>query len=656
MNRLTVLISRLPRSARDRLALAAVMASTAIIYLRSLRNGFVYDDVDLVLNNRYIGQWSFLWRAFTGDEYWFVDPFHVPHTDRYRPLLLDWLGLHYQLFGVNPLGWHASMVALHLIVVALVFKVAMRLTSRSGVSLLAAAIFALMPMQAEAIEWVDGSVALAAAFELAAFALFIGGETSGKRSIGRLAISMACYAGALLCHETAATFPALIGCYVLVFADRRENPVDRIRDAIRRAAPFAAVVVAYLIGRRLVLGFVTLPGAANRSSFAQRVMTIPWIIATYLELPVMPWLAGPAHRVLFVTSLLAPEFYLPAAALIAIGGALVFGLGSHPDRRLFLFCALWSAITISMVMYLPALLPNQLVHDNYTYLPSVGYCIALADWAAGIANASALGRRGVAIGTAAILTLFAAFLWRVQPVWHDDLALFSHCIAVFPESAACHGELGTRLEAAADYRGAERELSRAVALEPHDGMFLYDLGVVHARMGDAARGASEAAEGLNRLSEPSPAPYVGLAHLYLAAGQPEQAAAALKVAESLPGGDIEAGLDRARASAKDGDLAGAASSLHRLAENHPDDYRLWTALGEVLDGDHRTEEALAADQRALGLSPPDAEPYLAAAHALRGLGHHDEALELCRTALEIAPDDQRARTLMSEIQADTQVR
>jgi protein O-mannosyl-transferase len=630
------------------------MAATAVVYLRSLRNGFVYDDVDLVLNNRSIGQWSFLWRSWIGDEYWFVDPFHIPHTDRYRPLLLDWVGLHYRLFGVNALGWHATMVALHLIVIALMFKVAMRLTNRSGAALLAAAIFALMPMQAEAIAWVAAvGLPLAAAFQLAAFALFIGDETGGKRSLGRLAASMACYAGALLCHETAATFPAIIGCYVLVFADWRENPVDRVRAAILRAAPFAVMVVAYLIVRRLVLGFATLPGAANHASFAQRLMTIPLVIATYLELLVIPWLAGPAHRLLFVTSPLAPEFYLPVAALIAIGGALVIALGSHPDRRLLLFCALWSAITISPVMYLPALLPNQLVHDNYAYLPSVGFCIALADWAAGIANASALGRRAVAIGAATMLAVCAAFLWRLQPVWYDDLALFSRCIAVFPESAACHGELGTRLEAAGDYHGAERELARAVALEPQDGMFLYDLGVVHARMGDAAGGATEAAEGLNRLAEPFPGAYVGLAHLYLAAGQPEQAAAALKVAESLPGGDVEAGLDQARASAKEGDLAGAASSLQRLAEKHPDDYRLWTALGEVLDGDHLTDEALAADQRALNLSPPDAEPYLAAAHALRALGRHDEALELCRSALEIAPDDPRAQTLMRAIQADS---
>jgi Flp pilus assembly protein TadD len=626
------------------------MAGTAIIYLRSLRNGFVYDDVDLILNNRYIGQWSFLWRAFTGDEYWFVDPFRVPHTDRYRPLLLDWIGLHYRLFGVNALGWHATTIALHLIVVALVFKVATRLTNRSGVALAAAAIFALMPMQAEAIVWVAAlGPPLAAAFQLAAFALFIGNETGGKRSNSRLATSIACYAGALLCHETAATFPALIGCYLLVFAGGQGKPGDRIRYAILRAAPFAAVVVAYLMVRRLVLGFATLPGAANHATFAQQLMTIPLVIATYLELPVMPWLAGPAHRVLFVTGPLAPEFYLPAAALIALGGALVLGLGSHPDRRLFLFCALWSAITISPFLYLPALLPNQLVGDNYAYLPSVGFCIALADWAAGIAGASALGRRAVSIGAAAMLALYAAFLWRVQPLWHDDIALFSRCIAVFPESAACHGELGTRLEAAADYRGAERELSRAVALEPQDGMFLYDLGVVHARMGDAARGASEAAEGLKRLSEPSPAAYVGLANLYLSAGDRARSDEQIKRAESLPGGEIEVAFSRARQMIAQGDTTGAIAQMQALADRYPDDYRIWSALGSALGAANRFDEALAAYDRALAIVPADAGPHFMSAQILHAMGREGGAMAQCREALVLAPGDAGTRSLMDAI-------
>jgi Flp pilus assembly protein TadD len=643
-------ISTSPRPARDRLALVAVMAGTTIIYLRSLRNGFVYDDIDLVLNNRYIGQWSFLWRAFTGDEYWFVDPFHIPQTNRYRPLLLDWVGVHYRLFGVNPLGWHATMVALHLIVVALVYKVATRVTDRSGAAVLAAAIFALMPMHAEAIVWVAAvGLPLAAAFQLAAFALFIDGETGGKRSIGRLAISVACYACALLCHETAATFPALIACYVLVFADRRENPVDRIRDAILRAAPFAVIAAVYLIVRRLVLGFATLPGAVNHASFAQRLMTLPWIIATYLELTVIPWLPGPAHRVLFVSSPLALEFYLPAAALVAIGAALVLALGSHPDRRLLLFCALWSAITISPVMYLPALLPNQLVHDNYAYLPSVGLCIALADWAAGIANASALGRRAVAIGAPAMLALFAACLWRVQPVWHDDLALFSRCIAVFPESAACHGELGTRLEAAADYRGAERELSRAVALEPQDGMFLYDLGVVHARMGDAARGASEAAAGLDRLPEPSAAAYVGLANLYLSAGDRARSDEEMKHAESLPGGEVELAFISARQMIAEGDAHDAIALMQALADRYPDDYRIWSALGSALGAASRFDEALAAYDRALAIAPADAGPHFMTARLLHAMGRDREAMAQCRQALEFSPADAGTLSLMEAI-------
>jgi peptidoglycan/LPS O-acetylase OafA/YrhL len=97
-------------------------------------------------------------------------------------------------------------------------------------------------------------------------------------------------------------------------------------------------------------------------------------------------MAGPAHRVLFVHSPWSPDFYFPAALLLAIAGVLLIALRKHPRRKLYCFCAAWFAIAISPVLYLPALLPDQLVHDNYAYLPSVGLCVAVADWAIEIAK------------------------------------------------------------------------------------------------------------------------------------------------------------------------------------------------------------------------------------------------------------------------------
>src|SRR5579885_1409674 len=98
---------------RRNLGLAAIVALTALVYLRCLKNGYVFDDHEMIIVNRYIGEWSFLWKALVNDSWWFRDPAHLPQSHYYRPLQDIWLGLNYQAFGLNPVGPHALMVGLH---------------------------------------------------------------------------------------------------------------------------------------------------------------------------------------------------------------------------------------------------------------------------------------------------------------------------------------------------------------------------------------------------------------------------------------------------------------------------------------------------------------------------------------------------------------
>ena len=60
-------------------------------------------------------------------------------------------------------------------------------------------------------------------------------------------------------------------------------------------------------------------------------MTIPPALAIYLSLLVVPWLAGPSHRLLFVTSPSSPEFWIPVLALPAL--AIIFTRLVRNDHR-----------------------------------------------------------------------------------------------------------------------------------------------------------------------------------------------------------------------------------------------------------------------------------------------------------------------------------
>ncbi len=256
------------------LALAGVLLVTLLLYLRCLGSGFVFDDNLMVVKNAYIGSWSFFRISFSHDSWWYLDPLHLPASSYYRPLQDTWLGLHFHLFGLNPAGWHATMVALHLLVVWLVFRLASHLTGDRQAALLAAALFAVLPCHAEAVVWASAiPLPLAAAFELAALLLFIGRAQAPYRN---WALAMLLYAGALLTHESA-----------VMFNDRR--------------------------------------------------------------------------------------------------------------RGLYLFCVTWMAIAIAPMMNLRGIFQGSLVQDRYRYLPSVAWCVMIADCAVRAARIGATARRGALI-------------------------------------------------------------------------------------------------------------------------------------------------------------------------------------------------------------------------------------------------------------------
>jgi tetratricopeptide (TPR) repeat protein len=491
-----------------------ILAVTLVVYLRCLGNGFVLDDVPMIVKNPDLGNWSFIWKAFTREEFWYSDADFLPHFRNYRPLLLVWYWIDYQLFGLNPAPWHESVVAVHLLAVWLVFKIARRLAGDSTTAVVAASAFALTPVHVAAVVWMAGAgFALATALDLAAFYLIMPRAEGTARN---WAIAIALYTGALLCHESAIALPGLVACYAFIF-DPNDSVTgeaaesggaslwSRTRRAVVWMAPFAVALVIYMGVRRLVLGFyVSNPyDYANLLTNAQDVLTVPLVFATYLTLLVMPWLTLPNHRVLPVSNSVSPEFWVPLAVLAVIGATILVVAKRDLRWRLHLFCAAWMAVTLAPMMILHSV--YHLVQDYYLYLPSVGWCILVGDLIAVVARTSALGRRLAFGGAFAMLMIYALALWRVEPYWHDDVSAAKGYSEGSPEATAWHLTLAVYLEQKGDLAQAESEIKTAMRLEPDRTGTIHPsskelhqvLGELLARRGDIDGAAVEFEKSVN---------------------------------------------------------------------------------------------------------------------------------------------------------------
>ena len=688
----------LPELTRDTAILSGILAVTAVVYLRTLENAFVLDDVVQIIKNPDLPDWSFLWKAFTRNEFWYSDAafVHGYQSRNYRPIILVWYWVNYHLFGLHPAPWHWSIVLVHLVAVWLVFKIARRLTGDSTSALFAAGIFAFLPVHAGTVVWMAAcGMVIGTAFVLGSFYVLIRSADVSSRD---WILAVLLFAGALLCHESMAVYPAVVASYAFLFVESEGASLwMRARRAVILTAPFALELLLYFITRKLVLGFfVKNPGDIdNLLTGAQAVLTIPAVLMSYMTVLTMPWLTIPNHAIFPVSSLASHQFWIPLIAFVLIiFSFLVFAVISAA-RRLYLFCAAWIAITMIPMLMLQSV--PHLVQDYCLYLPSVGWSILVGELLAAVARRGALARRFAFAGAAAMLTIYAVALWRAEGFWHDDVAAATGYVEGFPESVRWRWALATYLDRDGDLAGSEREIKTALSLEPdrtgiihpHSNQLHHYLGELLARRGDIDGAVSELGnsiavppdddEGLATAAEPASVTlynrgvqaasaghtelaireitealntmrsnpvaddrplalrYVKLVELYDSQGNHAQVESLLKQLDSMSEGELAIGLARAGICLNHADTECAESILRDLSRRYPTNAEVLFMLGDLEFRLKNYDQALDCYRRAGGGWFGDSREHLSMAKSLHALGRQQDALDQCRLAEALDP-------------------
>jgi len=589
-----------------------VLLLTAAVYLRCTRNEFVFDDKEMIVRNRFLGDWAMVWDSFVRDSWWFIDPHHLPQSAYYRPLQDVWFWLNYHLFGFAVPGWHLTLIAVHLIAVWLVFEVARELSPHRWKPLIAATLFGVMPVHAQAVVWLIAiPLPMSAAFELAAFLCFVrGGDQGGMRRVWALAF----FVLALLSHESAVVFPLLLVAYSVIMKPERDHAsaTASIRHTLRRAATeswrFFAILAGYLGLRLWVLGFISERHFANPMTLAQSGLTLPSVVATYLQLLAAPWSAGPEHPLAIVSSALSRDFYLPIMLMGAAALAAVLMLWRTPQRSLYLFCIAWIAIGLLPVLNLREFSPWIMVQDRYLYFSSAAWCLMAADIMIALLEGLQFGTIVILSAAAIVTSLYAGFLLHLETFWHDDTALFSTCVQRFPRSWFCHFELGSALNDRHDPEGAEREYRTTLAIKPDYPGALLDLAMLLERSGRTPEALDDMRQavvlmpqwnyGLNF--------YGNLANNADILGAADLRDSALEAVARLPGGPLEVEKTRAQIDIRHRDFTDAETLLEAASAQDPGDAELWALLATAVAREGKNAQAIDACQRALALKPDPA--------------------------------------------------
>lgn len=467
------------------LALIIVIACL-LVYLKAAPGGFVWDDIMLVRDNPYVRRIENVGLLFS-NEY-----FAAFRELSYRPVCTLTYLIDYQLWGPKP-GGHVTNIGLHALNALLLFILVLRLYGRRLPAFGAAGLFALHPVQTEAVAGITfREDLLCLLFVLATMHFYL----SWRRVGGRWKIPMAAsFLLAVLSKETAVVLPAVIVVMELVppFSTGEKRPGWSGAGALWVCAG-AYVAARFLLFRGPAEQVIYHGGGWQTAKLSLAALhrylelielkfgqCVLYPSETIMNFDNVSWFLAGLHAVLFIVWLL---FFRKSVATWGLAWFFLFLL---PVSNI---------VPIAVVMA-----------DRYLYIPLAGLATAGALAAerivAGGADNPSRARRNACL--VVMLLVMAVLFVKSQNrclVWLDERALWQSAAACAPDSAYAHNNLGKAYydNVFPNFALAESELRKAIGLASKTPMEKdrykilprahANLGIVYARtkrLGEARR-------------------------------------------------------------------------------------------------------------------------------------------------------------------------
>lgn len=436
---------------------AFLAAITVAAYLPVLRDGFVFDDKTLIVENPLVRAHDGLGRA------WFTT-----QAPDYYPLTWSVWWLEWRLWGNHPLGYHAVNVGLHAASVVLMWIILRRLKIPGA--WWAALLFAVHPVNVATVAWIsEQKSTLSMLFSLAAALFYVQFDEDGRALW--YGLSLAAFLLALLSKTAVVMLPVvLLGCVWWIHRRLR-------REDLQRSVPF---FVASLIAGLTTMWFQhnrALAGQpAQPSNFLFRLVAAGWTPWFYLYKACLPFHLTVVYPMWHI-DVSRWTSYVPGIALCSClglfwwkretwGRPLLFGLGYF----------------VTMLLPMSGLFYQgfnrfSLVADHWQYYSIVGViALAVAGVEAASNRANERLRELMPAAGATVVVLLVLASWGRGMVYASNVTLWQDNVAKNPGPWP-HNLLGCALEQTGRFDDAIREFQEALQIDP-------DYAEAHGNLGD----------------------------------------------------------------------------------------------------------------------------------------------------------------------------
>jgi len=491
-------------------SLACIFCLTFLAYSNIFTNDFVMDDFDFIVDWPLIQNLNNAFRFFA---------FYIPPDGQigiYSPLKTLFHALNYALFKTDVFGYHVVSLLIHSAGIFFVYRIASLLTSSLGgsafggekkrIAFIAALIFALHPVQTEAITYMTASVdMIGIVFLFAAFFYFARMKTSCDYPLSiLLAVS------AVFTHELAVSLPFLF----LLYESTLRPGKKQWESIFKKVLPYFLIVILYVLAKFLTLGtiarggylydsfYLTMLVSIKRSSDLILIVFVPFALT--VNHIISPGIFSYDMEDFDKFAVLSQSFLDPQVlvSLLAIGVIVYFAFRFYVKKPIILFCVGWFFISLLPVLNI---VPSSIYFgERYLYPGLLGFSLLVAILISSLVEGKGArfkkGREFIGFALVFMLVFFYGFRTYVRNFdWQDEVVFYESMAANNQESVFLKRDLGIIYMKNAMPVQAIEILEKASQLKPQDPDILFVLAESYAAAENykKAKDILEKAVGLN---------------------------------------------------------------------------------------------------------------------------------------------------------------
>ncbi|MHB8481337.1 MAG: tetratricopeptide repeat protein [Nitrospiria bacterium] len=628
------------------IAVLFLFFSVFLAYGHTLNYAFHFDDLKTFVENPSLHIKELSWAN--------ISP--VLHAN--RPVANLTYALNFYFDRLETRGYHLVNILIHFMTAVIIYFIFLRTLSLPGleepfaritvyrgqISLLGALLWAVHPVQTQAVTYVVQRMAsLAALFYLLSLLAYINGRLSrGKEFWGWLALSALSAGLAFGTKENTLTLPFVIGLYDLFLISR-----FKIHFSLRYRVILVILLAGLFIGFSWIYRMYGTTGgllsmlSANYGTEEMdpwlRTMTEWRVIVLYMMLLLFPY---PGRMSLDYDFPMSRSLFDPMTtflSLCVILGLIGFALFNARKRPLISFSILWFFINLAIES---TFIKLDLVFEHRLYLPSVMLFLLFSAGIYLLALRYQIRRQEVVLTTAIILISVLLFMTHERnKVWRSSVSLWSDTALKAPNKSRVINNLGKAYLEEEQWERAKSKFAEAIRLNPKNQEALNNLGNAYQRDGNYAA-AIKYYQDVLELNPNNPLGHNDLGVAYQALGKSDLALREFREAVRLDPDYTDAHNNLGNIYLLSNQLDLAAVEYQKTIDLNPKHPMAHTNLGVLYQKQGKVKEAVNELRIGLSLNPRSAIAQFNYGYLLDTMGQKNEAIAHYEEAIKwAAPQD-----------------